>query len=142
MAETPLWQRYNVTEPSACARLLEAVDDGADLFVMASGAQVVGCVWCVARGAFDRSGYIRAIMVDARWRGRGFGRELLDYAEAFLAQQVGDVFLLVSDFNHEAQRFYRRCGYAQVGALPGYVVPDVTELIFHKRLQPSTDCMR
>jgi ribosomal protein S18 acetylase RimI-like enzyme len=92
-------------------------------------------VWCVVRGAFDRSGYVRAIVVDARWRGHGLGRALLDHAETFLAQQAGDVFLLVSDFNQDAQRFYQRHGYTQVGALPDYVVPGVTELIFHKRLE-------
>ena len=44
-----------------------------------------------------------------------------------------DVFLLVSDFNTTAQAFYRRLGYEQVGAIPGYVVPGITELIFRKR---------
>jgi ribosomal-protein-alanine N-acetyltransferase len=43
--------------------------------------------------------------------------------------------LLCSDFNTEAQRFYRRAGYEQVGALPDYVVPGVAELIFRKRLR-------
>ena len=45
-----------------------------------------------------------------------------------------DLFLLTSDFNEGAQRFYRRMGYTQIGAIPSYVVPDVTELIFRKQL--------
>jgi ribosomal protein S18 acetylase RimI-like enzyme len=44
------------------------------------------------------------------------------------------VFLLTSDFNEDAQAFYRRLGYQQVGAIPDYVVPGITELIFYKRL--------
>ena len=36
-------------------------------------------------------------------------------AETALFAQVADVFLLVSDFNHAAQNFYRRLGYEQVG---------------------------
>ena len=46
---------------------------------------------------------------------------------------ASDVFLLVSDFNHVAQAFYRRLGYVQVGAIPDYVVSGVTELVFRKR---------
>jgi hypothetical protein len=46
-----------------------------------------------------------------------------------------DLFLLVSDFNHDAQRFYQRQGYQQIGAIPGYVLPDVSELIFRKRFK-------
>ena len=43
------------------------------------------------------------------------------------------LFLLVSDFNVDAQRFYQRHGYTQIGAIAGYVVPEVVELLFWKR---------
>ena len=43
------------------------------------------------------------------------------------------MFLLVSDFNTDAQQFYQRLGYRQVGKLDDYVVPGVSELIFWKR---------
>ena len=41
---------------------------------------------------------------------------------------------LVSDFNTDAQHFYERHGYVRAGALAGLVLPDVTELIYWKRL--------
>ncbi len=44
-------------------------------------------------------------------------------------------FLLVSDFNEDAQRFYEREGYLRVGPLPGLVLPDVAELLYWKRLR-------
>jgi ribosomal protein S18 acetylase RimI-like enzyme len=62
------------------------------------------------------------------------GGALMDRAEAFLSQSSPDIFLLTSDFNQSAQRFYQRRGYRQVGALPDYVLPGVTELIFWKRM--------
>jgi ribosomal protein S18 acetylase RimI-like enzyme len=55
-------------------------------------------------------------------------------AEARMGESVNDVFLLVSDFNTRAARFYQRLGYQQVGAIPDYVVSGITELIFRKRL--------
>jgi ribosomal protein S18 acetylase RimI-like enzyme len=62
------------------------------------------------------------------------GEKLLTEAEKIMSAKVNDVFLLVSDFNQGAQRFYQRCGYRQVGAIPNYVKAGVNELIFHKRL--------
>ncbi len=134
MVHTPLWKRYSITPQKTEADFAGALAGGADLFVAIIEEQAVGCVWCVARGAFDRSGYIRLLVVDAAYRSRGLGGKLLDHAEAFLSQGAEDVFLLVSDFNHAAQRFYRRHGYVQVGALPGYVMPDITERIYRKCL--------
>ena len=49
-----------------------------------------------------------------------------------------DLFLLVSDFNLPAQRFYAANGYHQVGAIAGYVCPGIGELIYRKRLREST----
>jgi ribosomal protein S18 acetylase RimI-like enzyme len=66
-------------------------------------------------------------------RGQGIGAALMAHAEAAMFSHVADVFLLVSDFNVAARRFYERLGYVRVGALADYVVPGVTELIYRKR---------
>jgi ribosomal protein S18 acetylase RimI-like enzyme len=71
--------------------------------------------------------------VAAGLRGQGVGRALMDHAEETLFRQVGDIFLLVSDFNQDAQGFYQRLGYHPVGAIPDYILPGVAELIYHKR---------
>ncbi len=84
-------------------------------------------------GAFGRSDYLRLIGVRADCAGQGIGAALLSEVEARATSR--DLLLLVSDFNEGAQRFYRRMGYEQIGAIPGYVLPDVTELIFRKRLR-------
>ncbi len=135
MAASPLWQRYGVTVESASARFVAALNDGATIFVADDGGKPLGFVWVALRGAFNRSGYIPLIGVDAAQRGGGIGQQLLDAAEDRVRQSsIGDMFLLCSDFNVDAQRFYQRQGYAQVGAIPDYVISGVTELIFHKRL--------
>jgi ribosomal protein S18 acetylase RimI-like enzyme len=72
------------------------------------------------------------IGVNLAFQGQGVGDALMDAAEEIMFEKTKDIFLLVSDFNDGAQRFYQRRGYAQVGALTGYVLPDVVELIFRK----------
>jgi ribosomal-protein-alanine N-acetyltransferase len=132
MAASPLWQRYNVTETSAAQRLRTGLDQQAGIIVAEVADAPVGFIWYVEKGAFNRSGYIMLIGVRADLQGQGLGRVLMQAAETALFAQVADVFLLVSDFNHTAQAFYRRLGYAQVGAIPDYVMPGITELLFHK----------
>ena len=133
MAGDPLWQRYGVTEESAARRLRQGFAAGATIAVAEIDGEPAGFVWYVERGAFNRSGYIMLIGVQGEARGAGVGRALMDQAEGALFTHSADVFLLVSDFNTAAQAFYRRLGYEQVGAIPDYVAPGITELIFRKR---------
>jgi ribosomal protein S18 acetylase RimI-like enzyme len=133
MANTPLWQRYGVTLDSASQRLQEGLAGGATIAVAELNGSPAGFVWYVERGAFQRGGYIMLIGVDSHVRSQGVGQALMHHAEANLFARVTSIFLLVSDFNHAAQRFYQRLGYQQIGAIADFVLPDVAELIFYKR---------
>jgi ribosomal protein S18 acetylase RimI-like enzyme len=129
------WTRYGITYDGAVDRLTTGLRQGAAILVaVEAGDKPVGFVWIVPRGAFDLSGYIRWIVVDPSQRGGGIGRLLLDAAESRIRQTGRDIFLLCSDFNVDARRFYERYGYLQVGAMPDYVLPGVTEIIYRKRL--------
>jgi ribosomal protein S18 acetylase RimI-like enzyme len=64
----------------------------------------------------------------------GVGAALMRSIEEAAVKVSREIFLLVSDFNTDAQRFYQRQGYQQIGAIPGYVLPDVTELLYWKQL--------
>lgn len=133
VAATPLWQRYKVTESSFAERLNAGLADNAAIYVARRDSQAVGFVWLVERGAFARSAYVQLIGVRQDARSDGIGRALMEFAEA--KGNSPDMFLLVSDFNLEAQRFYARLGYRQVGKLDDYVVQGVGEVIFWKRLK-------
>jgi ribosomal protein S18 acetylase RimI-like enzyme len=128
LAPTPLMGRYGLGE----ARLGEALGEAlsSDLLLVAEeGGEVCGLAWCLPQGAFGRSPYLK--LLAARWPGRGIGRALLEGLEQRL---TGDLFLLVSDFNLPARRFYERLGYAHIGTLEAYVLPDVNEHLYRKRL--------
>lgn len=133
MAGDPLWQRYGVSEAGAARRLSTGLAEGAAIAVAEVAGQAGGFIWVVLRGAFARSGYIMLIGVAPELRGQGVGEALMAHAEAQVFATCGDMFLLVSDFNQAAQGFYRRLGYQQVGALPDYVAPGITELLLHKQ---------
>lgn len=137
IAATPLWQRYHVTEPSIQKRLSQALENGATIFVAERAGDVLGFLWLVERGAFDHSDYVRLIGVRPGERGRGVGRALMEFAEESSRARGRDLFLLVSDFNTDAQRFYQRLGFHQVGLLEDYVIPGVSELIYRKRVDKT-----
>ena len=134
VAATDLWRdHYQVTPARAEQWFREAWQAGHSLLVATEEQQVVGFVWFLPRGTFQRSGYIRLIGVAGPARRRGIGAALLQAAEREIFAQSEHVFLLVSHFNQPAQAFYRRMGYEQVGAIPDYVVPGITEYIFYKQ---------
>jgi ribosomal protein S18 acetylase RimI-like enzyme len=72
--------------------------------------------------------------VAPRWRGQGVGRKLVDFAEERVFGQHPNMFICVSSFNHDAQRFYRRLGYEVVGELKDYLVPGHSEILLRKTI--------
>ncbi len=136
MIHVPLWQRYGVRAAAAKAQFEEGVQRHDILLVSDAGPEKRACgfTWCLPEGAFGLSPYLRLIGVQPGLNSSGMGSALLEATERAAAQSSKDMFLLVSDFNVDAQRFYRRHGYEQIGHIPGYVLPDVAELIFRKRL--------
>jgi len=127
-----LFRRYGLSGDAAARLLARALAEGrADLRVaLDEQGAVQGFAWFVPRGAFDRSGYLRLIAVDPVCRA-GAGRRLLEALEADHLPHGGVLLLSTSD-NRAAHRFYEGLGYHQVGRLPGYVHPDLDELIFYK----------
>jgi ribosomal protein S18 acetylase RimI-like enzyme len=136
----PLWQRYGLDAASVRSQFKKALHQLDILLVADLGAQNRACgfTWCLPDGGFGLSAYLKLIGVRQGLTGSGIGLALLSRTEDIAAEMSSDMFLLVSDFNEGAQRFYRRHGYQQIGAVPGYVLPDVDELIFWKRLRKAS----
>src|SRR5207245_11626326 len=113
-----------------------SVADGRTGLHARQGQITCGFTWYVARGAFGLSGYLKLLGVSQALRGQGIGAALLAHTERqTLADGQDDLFLLVSDFNLRAQRFYDVHGYRRVGAIPDYVRPGITELIYRRRVR-------
>jgi ribosomal protein S18 acetylase RimI-like enzyme len=134
MLENPLWQRYHVTPTGTEKMFTSALMEDATILTAAVAGQIAGFAWYALRGAWDRSAYLRLIGVLPTYQGMGIGERLMLEVEERVSGKVGEIFLLVTDSNMDAQRFYLRLGYQQVGSIPDYVVKGIAEFIFYKRL--------
>lgn len=130
-----IWRdRYGYTVEKASRDILYASSHG-DYVLGAFDGALAGFAWILPHGGFGRSPYLRLIAVSPKTQSKGVGALLLDAAEQHFARDAKHMFLMVSDFNQRAQAFYGRRGYVQVGSVPGFVLADVAEQIWMKRLR-------
>ncbi len=136
LARLPLLQRYGRDAARLRADLEAALARGDGLLVAeAAPERVLGLAWFLAAGTLGMGGYLRLIALAPEATGSGAGARLLQAFESEVARQSRHAFLLVSDFNQAAQRFYERHGYRRAGALPGLVLLDVAEILYWKVLR-------
>jgi len=141
VARQPLLQRYGTTPAGLIAdltRVLQAqTSEPTELLLLADCAQrgLLGFARVLLRGQLGRGGYLKLIALLPGLEGQGIGDKLLRGVEEQVAAHSPDLFLLTSDFNQGAQRFYGRAGYVQVGALPDFARPGIVELLYWKRLR-------
>lgn len=156
----PLLQRYGASAAGLCRdlqRLADSSPQAADGSRSASeslllahpavptvsggatGTASSAALWGLARfsvsGQFGNGGYLRLLALRPGCEGRGVGALLLSAVEDAVRAHSAVLFLLTSDFNHGAQRFYARQGYVAAGALPDFARAGITEQIFWKRLR-------
>lgn len=135
LARLPLMERYERSVDRLEADLRAAVARGDGLIGAEVGGVLTGFCWFLHHGTLGMGGYLKLIAVLDGAQGRGTGTSLLAAYEGEVARASGHGFLLVSDFNEAAQRFYERHGWSRVGAIPKLVLPDVDELVYWKRLR-------
>jgi ribosomal protein S18 acetylase RimI-like enzyme len=133
--ELPLLRRYGVTEEGLRRDLEGALARGEGLLCATCDGAPVGFAWFLESGTFALGGYLRLIALAPGHQGAALGTRLLDEVERRVAGRCRHMFLLVSDFNADAQRFYARRGYVESGALRGLVRADVDERVYWKRLR-------
>ena len=132
-AAQPLMQRYGSTAEGLERHLRGAIEAHDGLLVADDGG-VRGFAWFQHHTGFGVGGYLKLIALAPGTEGKGLGAALLDEVEREVAARHKHLFLLVSDFNDGAQRFYERRGYTLVGRLEQLVKPDIDELLYVKRV--------
>lgn len=132
LAPLELFRRYNLGPAALEKRWRGALERGEGLVVALAHGRLAGICWFIARGAFGTAAYLRTLAVAEEAQGSGVGARLLHAFEERTQSPSGGWVLLASDFNDGAQRFYQRHGYREVGRMPDFAAPGVTEVILWK----------
>jgi len=132
LSQLALFTAYGMDAAALSNRWIDGLARGDGLLIAEAKGQCLGLCWYLRRGVFGSAGYLRTLALVPEALGKGVGPLLLDAYEKGCDTPSGGWFLLTSDFNQGAQRFYQRHGYSEIGRLPGFAVPHVTELIFWK----------
>jgi ribosomal protein S18 acetylase RimI-like enzyme len=113
-----------ISNPSAQVYVADFAGEIAGLVVFTTNAPLLG-------------GYVMTLAVQPAHRNRGIGRQLLAFAEELVFRDSPNIFLCVSSFNHDAQRFYERLGYQRIGELTDFIIEGAGEILMRKTLGPK-----
>lgn len=130
LSDSEPWITLGITHEQC----LKVCHDGQYLIFIAHINQSPCGVIIIDPRGFAGSPYIKSVAVDAAWRNRKVGTTLLSYAENEFRDKARFIFLCVSSFNTEAQKFYTSHGFIQVGELKDYIIKGESELIMQKSI--------
>jgi [ribosomal protein S18]-alanine N-acetyltransferase len=105
-----------------------------EVFLAECENELAGFVIMQTQGTFK--GYIQTIFMKASWRGRGLGKELIQFCEDRILKYSPNVFICVSSFNPGAIRLYEELGYVRVGELKDFLKNGYAELLYRKTMGP------
>jgi [ribosomal protein S18]-alanine N-acetyltransferase len=131
MSETDPW----ITLGMDYDQCLKAFDGKCkEIYVIEYEKEIAGFVILQVCGTF--SGYIQTICIAEPYRGKGFGRKLLQFCEERILKFSPNVFICVSSFNKSAARLYFDFGFRLVGELDNFVKEGFSELLLRKTVGP------
>src|SRR5262245_28458874 len=93
-----------------------------------AGAIIIACPWLAGP-------YLQMLAIQPTHQKLGIGAKILDWFEAEASTEFRNVWLCVSGFNVDAQRFYAAHGYSRVATLEGLMRDGDAELLMRKRLK-------
>jgi len=128
------WRPLGYTR-SDWERFFEMPLQGREAFVIEIDGRVTGVG--VLRQRFLFGDYLELLAVAVSAQGRGHGGALLGYLEEVVFRRSKNLFVCVSDFNHQGRRFYERHGYKEIGPILHLLVPGSSEILMRKTSGPA-----
>lgn len=126
------WAHYNFAPADLEASLL-VTGDGAIRYQLTCDGVPAGVV--IIRSPWLAGPYLQILAVLPALQGTGTGTAVLKWYETTaMAARMRNVWLCVSGFNVDAQRFYERYGYTLIGHLPDLMRDGDDELLMRKNL--------
>jgi len=105
-----------------------------EVYVILVDEVIAGFVILQLGGTFK--GYIQTVCIGEAFRGKGFGRKLLQFCEDRILKISPNIFICVSSFNKGAIKLYLDFGFKLVGELDNFVKEGFTELLLRKSFGP------
>ena len=117
---------------TALANYLTREDAALRRYAVSVDGQLAGVI-CV-RTPWLRGPYIELLGLFPNSRGKGIGKQLLNWAESEARREAKNLWVVASSFNQEALGFYESFGFSRIGAIPGLVMPEQDEILLRKVL--------
>jgi len=93
------------------------------------GEKAIGAIFC---DSFNLCLYIDVLWLDESYRGKGYGKALIEQAEK-IAKEKGCIFSHTCTFSYQSPEFYKACGYEVFAELRDY--PDgIVQYFLKKKL--------
>jgi ribosomal protein S18 acetylase RimI-like enzyme len=127
-----LGEVYSHTAEELTSFMTQGFGKGEIFVALDETNKCLGYIWITMNGAFYGFPYCMSLAVKKDFRGRGIGTALLKYYDKIGFENSTRLFILVSDFNYRAKKFYERAGYKQVGQIPDFFKDGVSEFILVK----------
>ena len=101
-----------------------------EVFIVQEDKKLLG--WLRYNLFWDNVPFINLLFVLDKYRYRGIGKKLLDHWEKDMREKGYLNALTSTQSNEEAQHFYRKMGYTEIGGFK--YLDDPLEILFHKKL--------
>jgi ribosomal protein S18 acetylase RimI-like enzyme len=105
-----------------------------EIYVLHLHDEIFGFVIIQTAGTF--AGYIQTICISKDFRGKGYGKKLLQFCEDRILKISPNIFICASSFNNGAIRLYYEFGFKLVGELENFVKEGFSELLLRKTVGP------
>ena len=126
-----LGRKYFSNTTNAERAIIEGFERN-NIYVALYLGECIGFMYYIPGGAFHSFPYLHIIAIKEAYRSKGIGKQMLDFLEKELFKISDKLFLVTSDFNTDAIRFYKKNGYKQVGMIPNLYRKGITEYLFMK----------
>ena len=134
--DSDLWDEYFKANASLKFILEDMISEKQIYVASNKNDRCIGFMGIINNGCFRIFTYLAILAVKKKYRNKGIGKALLNKFEDIGFKREERVFILVSDFNQSAQKFYQKLGYKKVGNIPDLFKLGVSEdlLVKYKKL--------
>lgn len=86
-----------------------------EIYILRESNQEIG--WMRFNYFWDNTPFMNMIWIDDEYRGMGYGTKVVHYWEELMRKKGFSVVMTSTQSNEDAQHFYRKLGYKDIGCL-------------------------